>query len=336
MTGSTATTTSVSKERAAADGPAGGGTSSGSPAGSAPAPRRGLRRRRARTGWLFASPALTVIALVTLFPVFFSLVLSFARVRLEYGGLHLSGFTTDHYTALLSSPEWLQALAFTVGFTLVTVFLELVLGVVAALVLERLGAARGWILAVLLLPWSLINVVAAQLGGYLFNGTYGGVSWALGQLTGSQPDILGQPVSAMAAMVAVDVWKTTPFVAIIALAGLMLIPGDVYEAAEIDGAGPWKTFWRVTLPQLRPMVAIAVLFRVLQAFGIFDLPFVLTKGGPGTATQSLAMLGYKALFQNLDIGTGAAVATSTAAVVIGCCLLFLRAFRTQVDEGERA
>jgi multiple sugar transport system permease protein len=331
-------TTATTAAAAARKGAEGSGRRGRTGSSSAPpsTPRRRAERRRARTGWLFASPALTVIALVMLFPVFFSLLLSFARVRLQYGGLHISGFTIDHYAALLSSPEWLQALAFTVGFTLVTVFLELVLGVAAALVLERLGAARGWILAVLLLPWSLINVVAAQLGGYLYNGTFGGVSWAIGELTGSQPDILGQPVPAMAAMVAVDVWKTTPFVAIIALAGLMLIPGDVYEAAEIDGSGAWTTFWKVTLPQLRPMVAIAVLFRVLQAFGIFDLPFVLTQGGPGTATQSLAMLGYKALFQNLDIGTGAAVATSTAAIVIGCCLLFLRAFRAQVEEGERA
>jgi len=133
------------------------------------------------------------------------------------------------------------------------------------------------------------------------------------------------------------VWKTTPFVAIVVLAGLMLIPDDVYEAAEIDGANAWTTFWKVTLPQLRPIVAIAVLFRILQAFGIFDLPFVLTQGGPGTATQSVAILGYKTLFQDLDIGGGAAIATATAVIVMGCCLLFLRVFRAHVDEeGEPA
>ncbi|MEW9515236.1 extracellular solute-binding protein [Streptomyces tubercidicus] len=199
--------------------------------------------------------------------------------------------------------------------------------------IQRAGdAAYGF----LLLPWALINVVAAQLWGYLFNGTYGGLTWLFGQLLGHQPDILGQPASAMGAMVVVDAWKTTPFVAIVVLAGLMLIPGDVYEAAEIDGAGAWTTFWKVTLPQLRPIMAIAVLFRILQAFGIFDLPFVLTQGGPGTATESLAILGYKTLFQNLDIGRGAAVATTTAVIVIGCCLLFLRVFRTQADEGGRA
>ncbi|MGX1852405.1 carbohydrate ABC transporter permease [Streptomyces sp. NPDC055299] len=312
------------------------------PAGprSTPAPRDGgpartSRRRKARTGWFFASPALLTIGAVTVFPVLFSVLLSFADVRLEYGGFRIESLTGDHYAAVLSSPEWREALLFTFGFTVVTVVLELVLGTVAALVLDRLGAARGWVLAVLLLPWALINVVAAQLWGYLYNGTYGGLTWFFEQLLGHQPDILGQPASAMGAMVVVDVWKTTPFVAIVVLAGLMLIPDDVYEAAEIDGANAWTTFWKVTLPQLRPIMAIAVLFRILQAFGIFDLPFVLTQGGPGTATQSLAILGYKTLFQNLEIGRGAAVATTTAVIVIGCCLLFLRLFKAQADEGGR-
>ncbi|WP_435241070.1 carbohydrate ABC transporter permease [Streptomyces cucumeris] len=304
--------------------------------GTARGTGRGTTERRlARAGWLYASPALTLIAAVTLFPILFSVVLSFSEVRLSYGGFRIEGFTTDNYAALAHSSAWFESLVFTLGFTLVTVVLELALGTAAALVLERLGAARGWILAVLLLPWAMINVVAAQLWGYLYNGTYGVVTWAIEALGGGEPAILGRPVPAMAAMAVADIWKTTPFVAIIVLAGLMQIPKDVYEAAEIDGSGPWTTFWRVTLPQLRPILAIAVLFRTLQAFGVFDLPFVLTQGGPGTATQSLAILGYKTLFQNLSIGPGAAVATSTAALVMGCCLLFLRAFRAQVDEGGR-
>ncbi|MFZ3566097.1 carbohydrate ABC transporter permease [Streptomyces sp. BH097] len=312
----------------------GGGSRPEPPDGRAASAGSGARRRT-RTGWLFASPALLVVTVVTVFPVVFSLALSFSEVRLDYGGLRLGSPTLAHYEALLSNPEWYHALAFTLGFTVVSVLLELVLGTLAALVLERLGAARGWLIALLLLPWALINVVAAQLWSYLFNGTYGAVSWLCEQVLGSQPDILGRPVPAMAAMVVVDVWKTTPFVAIVVLAGLMLIPAEVYEAAEIDGAGPWTTFWRVTLPQLKPIVAIAVLFRILQAFGIFDLPFVLTQGGPGTATQSVAMLGYRILFQDLDFGGGAAVAVSTAVIVMACCLLFLRVFRAQTDEEVR-
>lgn len=330
---------SVPQTRAAT--PLSKGEGGGARAGASRQSPRGMSpgsavRRRARTGWLFASPALLVISAVTVFPVLFSLLLSFSEVRLEYGGLRLGSPTLSHYETLLTHPEWYRALAFTLGFTVVSVFVELVLGTLVALVLERLGAARGWILALLLLPWALINVIAAQLWSYLFDGTYGAVGWLCEQLFGTQPDILGEPAPAMAAMVVVDVWKTTPFVAIVVLAGLMLIPGDVYEAAEIDGANAWTTFWKVTLPQLRPIVAIAVLFRILQAFGIFDLPFVLTQGGPGTATQSVAILGYRILFQNLDFGGGAAVAVTTAVIVMGCCLLFLRVFRAHVDEEGRA
>ena len=116
------------------------------------------------------------------------------------------------------------------------------------------------------------------------------------------------------------------------LAGLVMLPGDVYEAAEIDGSSSWYTFWHITVPLLRPTLALAVMFRVLQAFGLFDLPYVLTGGGPGTSTTSLAVLGYQAMFKNLDFGGGAAVATSTAVLVLIGCLLSLRTFRVQVGK----
>jgi multiple sugar transport system permease protein len=139
----------------------------------------------------------------------------------------------------------------------------------------------------------------------------------------------GTRVPAIASMMVADIWKTTPFVAIIVLAGLVMIPRDYYEAAEVDGAGGWLIFWRITFPQLRPTIALAVLFRVLQAFGLFDLPFVLTGGGPGSSTTSLAVLAYNAMFRDLDFGPGAAVATSTALLVVIGCLVFLRVFRAQ-------
>ena len=146
------------------------------------------------------------------------------------------------------------------------------------------------------------------------------------------PVILGTPTPAIIGVMIADIWKTTPFVAIIVLAGLVMLPGDVYEAAEMDGASGWYTFWRITLPLLRPTIALAVMFRVLQAFGLFDLPYVMTGGGPGTSTQSLAILAYNALFKNLAFGPGAAVATSTALLVLLGCLATLRVFRTQVGQ----
>ncbi|MDA0567992.1 sugar ABC transporter permease [Streptomonospora sp. S1-112] len=294
------------------------------------------RRRMARTGWTYTAPSLAVIGAITLFPIVFSLVLSFSEVRIGYGGFVVERLTLDNYLALVRSSDWYYALGFTVFYTVVTVAAEVVLGVLAALVMERLSASRGWMMALMLIPWSMITVVSARLWAYMYDSSYGVITWLLQNVFGANPLILGTPASAIGAMAVADIWKTTPFVAIIVLAGLVMLPRDVYESAEVDGAGPWTMFWRITLPQLRPTIAVAVLFRILQAFGVFDLPFVLTGGGPGIATQSLAVMGYKVLFQDLNIGAGAAIATSTGLLVAGACLLFLKVFRAQVGKEDVA
>jgi multiple sugar transport system permease protein len=294
-----------------------------------------LRRGLARLGWGFSAPALAMIAAVTVFPVVFSVVLSFSNVDVTGSGFQLDGFTVGNYGTVFTASIWQYALGFTLGYTLITVTVELVLGTVIALVLERLVRLRGWMMAVLLIPWSLITVISATLWGYIYDPSNGIADAILQALGLGSPVILGTPTSAIIAMMVADVWKTTPFVAIIVLAGLVMLPQDVYEAAEMDGAGGWKTFWRITLPLLRPTIALAVLFRVLQAFGVFDLPFVLTQGGPQNATTSLAILGYQVMFSDLKFGAGAAVATTTAALVVIGCLLFLRVFRAQVADTEQ-
>jgi multiple sugar transport system permease protein len=240
-------------------------------------------------------------------------------------GISLGGATGSNYVQVVKNSTWQYALGFTIIYTIITVLVELVLGTLIALVLQRLAAGRGAMMALLLIPWSMITVINAELWQYIYEGTYG----VAGALFGLH-DILGNSLQAIIGLMIADIWKTTPFVAIIVLAGLVMLPGDIYEAAEVDGSSGWSTFWRITVPLLRPTLAIAVLFRVLQAFGLFDLPFVMTNGGPGTATTSLAILGYKAIFQNLDFGTGAAVATTTALLVLIGCLVSLRAFKVQV------
>jgi multiple sugar transport system permease protein len=298
-----------------------------------PVPRPDISRRRlARMGWTFSAPALVVIAAVTIFPIVYSVIMSFNNVVVTGSGFSLDGFTMSNYNLLVHSSLWRDALFFTVYYTLVTVVVELVLGTCIALVLERLVAGRGWMMALLLIPWSMITVINAELWAYIYNGTYGVADYILGALGFGHPVILGTPTSAIIGLMIADIWKTTPFVAIIVLAGLVMLPGDVYEAAEMDGASGWYTFWRITLPLLRPTIALAVMFRVLQAFGLFDLPYVMTGGGPGTATQSLAILAYNALFKNLAFGPGAAVATTTALLVLLGCLASLRVFRVQVGQ----
>jgi multiple sugar transport system permease protein len=290
------------------------------------------RKRMARLGWMFTAPALIIVAAVTIFPIVYSVVISFSNATVSGNGIALNGFTTANYSLVLRNSTWHYALVFTIVYTLITVIVELVLGTLIALVLERMTAGRGAMMALLLIPWSMITVINAELWGYIYQGSYGVADALLNAVGLGSPNILGQSTSAIAGLMIADIWKTTPFVAIIVLAGLVLLPGDVFEAAEVDGSSGWSTFWRITVPLLRPTLALAVLFRVLQAFGLFDLPYVLTNGGPGTATTSLAILGYNAIFKNLSYGPGAAVATTTALLVLLGCLLSLRTFRVQVGK----
>ena len=290
------------------------------------------RKRMARLGWSFSAPALIVVAAVTIFPIVYSVIMSLNNVTDTGNGVQLHGFTTNNYSVVFQNSTWHYALAFTIIYTFITVLVELVIGTLIALVLQRLTTGRGWMMALLLLPWSMITVINAELWLYIYNGVYGVADYILNGLGLGSPNILGTNIPAIAGLMIADIWKTTPFVAIIVLAGLVMLPGDIYEAAEVDGSSGWSTFWRITVPLLRPTLSLAVLFRVLQAFGLFDLPYVMTNGGPGTATTSLAILGYKALFQNLDFGTGSAVATTTALLVLIGCLVSLRAFKVQVGK----
>jgi multiple sugar transport system permease protein len=293
------------------------------------------RKGLARLGWMFSAPALVLIAAVTIFPIVFSIFMSFEKVNVLGSGFQFKGGTLSNYNLILNNETWRYALFFTILYTVVTVLFEVILGTAIALVLERLTRGRGWMMALLLVPWSLITVISAELWLYMYDPTFGIIDRIFHGLGLGSPVILGSNTSAVIALMVADIWKTTPFVAIIVLAGLVMLPEEVYEAAEVDGASGWTTFWRITFPLLRPTVALAVLFRVLQAFGLFDLPFVLTQGGPGHATTSLAVLGYRAMFQDLKFGPGAAVATSTALLVVIGCMAFLKVFRSQVgSEGN--
>lgn len=293
-----------------------------------------FRRRLARLGWAFTSPALLVVGIVTIFPIVFSVVMSLTHVTVSSSGFHIGSFTWGNYSLILKNPTWQYALEFTVVYTVITVIVELFVGTCIALVLERLVRGRGIMMALLLIPWSLITVISAELWAYVYDPSFGIADRFLHAIGAGNPTILGTNLSAIIAMMIADIWKTTPFVAIIVLAGLVMLPQDIYEAAEVDGANGWQTFWRVTFPLLRPTIALAVLFRILQAFGLFDLPYVLTNGGPGHATTPLAILGYDVMFKDLSFGPGAAIATSTALLVVIGCIVFLRVFRAQVGREE--
>jgi multiple sugar transport system permease protein len=298
------------------------------------------RHRLAQLGWRFSTPALLVVAAVTLFPIVYSIIMSLRNVSETGSGIQSTGFGFFNYRTIFDAPEWRYALYFTVVYTVITVLVEVVLGTMVALVLERMVRGRGMMMAILLIPWSIITVISAQLWKYMYAPTFGVITHILSSLglgSVNSIQILGAgSVPTIAALMIADIWKTTPFVAIIVLAGLVMLSDDVYEAAEVDGASGWTTFWKITLPLLRPTVALAILFRVLQAFGLFDLPYVLTGGDgghTGYATTSLAVLSYQVLTQG-KLGVAAAISTSTALLVVIGCFCFIKVFKNQASEGN--
>lgn len=295
-----------------------------------------LDRGYAIAGYAMVTPALLVIALVTLFPIGYSIYMSLNAIQSTYSGFQFSFIGLRNYGIIFGIAEFWQSLGFTTGYAIVTVVIELILGMLTALALNQPIKGRGFAVAAMLIPWTLITVISAQMWGYIYNPVYGVLNAILLQLhIIGQPILwLGLPNLAIPSLMVADIWKTTPFVTMILLAGLQLIPTELYEAARIDGAGAVRTFFQVTFPLLRPSIGLAALFRILQAFGLFDLPFVLTQGGPGTSTESIAMLAYKALFNDGEFGPGTAVAVSTVVLVILLALVSLRALRTQVGEVE--
>ncbi|MDP9729037.1 carbohydrate ABC transporter permease [Alicyclobacillus tolerans] len=297
--------------------------------------RKYFLRSDRNSGIRMMAPALLVILLVTLFPILYSVVMSFSHVAITDNGfqIHLQGF--KNYNILIHSGIYWHSVWFTIYYALVTVFVELVLGMLIALAIHNVERLKSVSLVVMLIPWSLITVISAEMWSYIYNGVYGVLNYVLISLhiLSSPVTWTGHSVTAIISMMVADIWKTTPFVVIILLGGLQMISKEYYEAAYMDGANRWQVFWKITFPLLRGSIALAAMFRVLQAFGVFDLPYVLTGGGPGRATQSLAMLADQALFTNLHFGLGSSVAVSTVVMVLVICLLFLSAFRSLVEEG---
>jgi len=269
----------------------------------------------------FLSPALVVLAAVTLYPILYVLWLSLQRWSLIAGGHGFIGL--QNYVRLAHDGRFWNALSNTVYFTGVSVALELVLGLAIAVLLHRAFPGKGLMRAVLLIPWAVPTVVSAKMWGWMYNADYGIFNYLLG----TQVNWLGSPAWALHAAILMDVWKTVPFVAILLMAGLAGVPPELYQAARVDGASPWMIFRRVTLPQLRPLILVVLIFRTIDAFRVFDAIYVLTGGGPANTTETLSIYAYKILFQTLQFGYG-----STLAVVVFFCvglitLAYLRAMR---------
>jgi trehalose/maltose transport system permease protein len=273
----------------------------------------------------FVLPALIALSLVTVYPLLSVLYLSLHRKLLLFDIAAFTGL--DNYRFLLLDDRFWNALGNTAYFTVVSVSLELLLGLGIALLLNRSFRFRGIVTATVLLPWAVPTVVSARMWEWIYNTDFG----VLNHLLGMKINWLGSPFWALNAAVFMDVWKTTPFVAIMLLAGLKMIPGDLYLAARVDGAGAWVMFRRITLPLLLPVIVVVLLFRTMDAFRVFDAVYVLTGGGPANTTETLSIYAYKVLFQTLQFGYGSALAIVVFLCVGVISLLYLRLMKAEVE-----
>jgi ABC-type sugar transport system permease subunit len=284
----------------------------------------------ARLGWTLALPAIGVVAAVAVVPIGWTLweSLHLHDLRMPWLGRPFIGLA--NYREALADARFRDSLAHTAAFAAVSVALELAAGLLVALALERVRRARGLVRTAVLLPWAIPTVVVALVWRFMFESPGGLVNGLLLRLhvVDTPPTWFADALAAWLPIVLADVWKTTPFVAILLLAGLQNIDASLYEAARVDGAGRWRTLFTITLPLLRPALLVAFLFRTLDAFRVFDLVYVMTGGGPGTATEPIAVYTFASLLQNLRFGYGAALSVVVFAlallIAVATILLFGR------------
>ncbi|MGA7614779.1 MAG: sugar ABC transporter permease [Thermoanaerobaculia bacterium] len=292
-----------------------------------------MRSRDRRAAWMFVSPAVGVIALVALFPLAWTVWESFHHhdLRMPWLGRPFVGLA--NYVEILSDPRFVAALMHTLVFTVISVALELVLGLALAISLNRVFRGRGVIRAATLVPWAIPTVVAGLLWRFMFQS--GGIVDRLVLDTGlvaKAPVWFSHPIAAWVPLILADVWKTTPFVALLLLAGLQGIPAEVWEAAAVDGAGAASRLFRITIPILRPAILVTAIFRTLDAFRLFDLVYVLTGGGPGTATEPIALYTFNTLFETLRFGYGSALSVVVFLVTFALAMLYIRAIGSPMAE----
>jgi multiple sugar transport system permease protein len=284
-------------------------------------PRKGKLSDRARaerkTAYLLCAPAVIVMGAVTGYPILYALWLSLHKFDLRFPS-DSAWVGLDNYGQVLSSSTWWQDVLNTVIITVSTVAIELVLGMLIALVMHRAIFGRGPVRTAILIPYGIVTVVAAFAWKYAFSSTTGFV-----HIFGADADPFSSRFDSFVVIIATEVWKTTPFMALLLLAGLALVPDELLEAAKVDGATAIQRFFRITLPLMRPAILVAILFRTLDAFRVFDTVFIQTRGAQDTETVSI--LGYNILINRVNIGLGSAVS-----ILIFICVILIAVFFVKV------
>ena len=286
-------------------------------------------RSENRLGWMLCAPAVIAMLLVTAYPIAYAIVLSVQDVDVRFP--EDGGFVgLDNYVSVLGSSLWWQDLFNTLFITVISVAVELALGMAIALVMYRAIFGRAAIRVAVLIPYGIVTVVAAFSWQFAFDPATGFVNHL--PLIDDDKAWFGERFSSFAVIIMAEVWKTTPFMALLLLAGLTTIDDGLYEAAKVDGANSIQRFFRITLPLMKPAILVALLFRTLDAFRVFDTIFIMTRGAQDT--ESVSILGYNQLISRLNLGLGSAVSVLIFICVLGIAFLFVRFLGVRVQEGR--
>ena len=281
-------------------------------------------RAERRLAWWLCAPALAAMLLVSAWPVLYAVWLSLFRYDLRFPDERLF-VGLGNYLSVLTSEVWWRALTNTLIITVGSVSVELVLGLILALLMHRIVFGRRTVRTAVLVPYGIITVVAALAWRFAFDPTTGFVN----ALLGLDRAWLAERGSAFFVIIFTEIWKTTPFMALLLLAGLTQVPQDLLAAARVDGAGALQRFYRITLPLMKPAILVALLFRTLDAFRIFDTVFIQTRGAQDTGTVS--MLGYETLLVRLNLGLGSAVSVLIFLCVAAIAVVFIKGFGAALD-----
>jgi trehalose/maltose transport system permease protein len=279
--------------------------------------RSKLQRRQTVLAWILLLPALAVVAFVAFYPLGKTVYYSFTDQQFLAGLQPTKWLGLKNYfgaNGIIHDTQFKNSIIETVKFTLITVSFEFVLGLVIALVVNSNFKGRGVMRAVMLVPWAIPTVISAQMWKWMYDDVFGVINDALMRLHIIHHSVawISQPNTALGAVSAVDIWKTTPFVALLLLAGLQVIPSELYEAARVDGANAWQQFWRITLPLLRPAILVALVFRTLDALRVFDIFYVFFGSRPDT--QTMAIYDQNTII-NGDVGYGSAISVAIFLII---------------------
>jgi len=286
-------------------------------------------RAERKLGWMLCAPAVIAMLLVTAYPIIYAFILSVQDVDLRFPDE--GGFVgLSNYVDVLSSSLWWQGVRNTLIITIVSVAIEFALGMGIALLMHRAIFGRGVVRTSVLIPYGIVTVVAAFAWQFAFQPDTGFVNQL--PFVADDKNWFGEQFSAFAVIIMAEVWKTTPFIALLLLAGLTTIDGGLYEAAKVDGASAWQRFVRITLPLMKPAILVALLFRTLDAFRIFDTIFIMTRGS--VDTESVSILGYNQLISRLNLGLGSAVSVLIFLSVLIIAVLFVRGLGASVPGRE--